>query len=98
MSPVHFDNKTSKFDLYLSGQKLGNQVIFAVEYCTAIFRKSTIQTFMDYFVEIIRVMITGMNVKVGDIVVEKLLKDSALGLEEEEIGDFSFSSPAGPGE
>ena len=69
------ENKTSKFDLTLSawdekpGPVTGNQeeLHFSFEYCTRLFRDTTIQRFIDYFKQVVSSVIKDPGIKLADI-------------------------------
>ncbi|HLP58599.1 MAG TPA: amino acid adenylation domain-containing protein [Candidatus Deferrimicrobium sp.] len=49
MSTFAYENKTSKFDLTLSAMEGEERLIFRLEYCTRLFKESTIERFINYF-------------------------------------------------
>jgi amino acid adenylation domain-containing protein len=46
----------SKFDMTLTGTDMGDHLLFAVEYCTKIFKQETIERFITYFRKIISLL------------------------------------------
>ncbi len=55
----------SKFDLTLSLQKEGNQIVGEVEYATALYERSTIERYFGYFRNLLGAMVADDNQKVG---------------------------------
>jgi hypothetical protein len=53
MSPYKYENKTSKFDLTLSGVEAADKLLFTFEYSTKLFTGSAIARFIAYFKKII---------------------------------------------
>ena len=67
IKPFSYHNKTSKFDLTLGIIETREQLLFNFEYCTELFKPSTIQRFAAYFKEIVRSVSENPAVGVGDI-------------------------------
>ncbi|HLP57996.1 MAG TPA: amino acid adenylation domain-containing protein, partial [Candidatus Deferrimicrobium sp.] len=49
LKPYEFQSKISKFDLTLIAVENGSNVVFTIEYCTALFKEETIKRFIRYF-------------------------------------------------
>jgi amino acid adenylation domain-containing protein len=69
LKPRKYENLTSKFDLTLNGEEKQGGLHFIVEYCTALFKKTTIQRFINYFKTIISILAANMgkSIKISDI-------------------------------
>ncbi|MFC2146220.1 amino acid adenylation domain-containing protein, partial [Acidobacteriota bacterium] len=69
LKPWKYQNPTSKFDLTLNGEERQERIYFTVEYCTALFKKTTIQRFINYFKTIIGILAANLKkpVKISDI-------------------------------
>nr|NIM14698.1 amino acid adenylation domain-containing protein [Candidatus Aminicenantes bacterium]NIM81428.1 amino acid adenylation domain-containing protein [Candidatus Aminicenantes bacterium]NIN20828.1 amino acid adenylation domain-containing protein [Candidatus Aminicenantes bacterium]NIN44614.1 amino acid adenylation domain-containing protein [Candidatus Aminicenantes bacterium]NIN87430.1 amino acid adenylation domain-containing protein [Candidatus Aminicenantes bacterium] len=67
LSPYEFENKTAKFDLTLWGFEREDRLSFSLEYCTKLFKETTIERFIKYFVKIISVVIESPGEKIADI-------------------------------
>jgi amino acid adenylation domain-containing protein len=52
-----FKNKTAKFDITLFTWEMGDEIYFAVEYCTALFKPGTLQRMKHHFLNIIEQMV-----------------------------------------
>jgi amino acid adenylation domain-containing protein/non-ribosomal peptide synthase protein (TIGR01720 family) len=52
-----YEEKTSKFDLTLRGYDMGNTLGFTFEYCTQLFKETTVKRFARYFKKIISTVI-----------------------------------------
>jgi amino acid adenylation domain-containing protein len=65
---VHdYDSGISKFDLSFYGLKNGQQLTFVVEYSTKLFKEETIQRFINYFKEIISIVMENKNIQLKSI-------------------------------
>jgi len=64
-----YKNRTSKFDLNLTAVDLGEQLFFNFEYCTRLFKESTIYRMVEYFKKITQVVSVSKNrnLKLSDI-------------------------------
>ncbi|MGD2085191.1 MAG: amino acid adenylation domain-containing protein [Candidatus Aminicenantes bacterium] len=62
-----FDNGISKFDLTLFGEQTNKQLNFHFEYCTKLFKKSTIRCFIRSFLEIISFVIENPGKKISEL-------------------------------
>ncbi len=51
--PYDLENKTSKFDLTLTGMEIEEKLEFIFEYCTKLFKPATIERFIIYFKNIV---------------------------------------------
>jgi amino acid adenylation domain-containing protein len=49
LQPYPYNNKTAKFDLSLTGGEVGDNIVFALNYCTKLFRQVTIERFIRFF-------------------------------------------------
>jgi amino acid adenylation domain-containing protein len=53
VQPYEYDRETAKFDLNITGWESGEGLVFTVEYCTALFRRDTVERFVQYFRRIV---------------------------------------------
>ena len=74
LEPYPYEQRISKFDLNLIGIENNGMLTFAVEYGTAIFKQSTIQRFVDYFKDIVRVVLENRTVLLNKIEIEVFLE------------------------
>ncbi|MDQ1350457.1 MAG: hypothetical protein QG657_759 [Acidobacteriota bacterium] len=65
--PYEFENKTSKFDLLLTGVEVEMKLLFAFEYSTKLFKRETIERFITFFVNIIQGAIENSREKISDL-------------------------------
>jgi fengycin family lipopeptide synthetase D len=65
--PNIFDRKTAKFDMMWNVVEIENKLTFSVEYCIKLFKKKTIERFIDYFKRIIRTVIEIPTKKLSEI-------------------------------
>ncbi|MCU0289164.1 MAG: amino acid adenylation domain-containing protein, partial [Acidobacteria bacterium] len=67
LSPYPYENKTSKFDLTLSGVEIKGKLFFTFEYSTKLFKKETVDRFITYFKNIIDGLISDKDKKISDV-------------------------------
>jgi amino acid adenylation domain-containing protein len=77
ISPYEYHNKTAKLDLYLRGYERGEKIVIAVEYCTRLFMRETIDRFISYFLGIVSAVIKDPGRLLGDIVKISTEKEQA---------------------
>ncbi|MGD2092001.1 MAG: amino acid adenylation domain-containing protein, partial [Candidatus Aminicenantes bacterium] len=65
--PYEFENKTSKFDLSLTGMEVEEKLWFTLEYSTKLFKRETIERFIIYFKNIVRSIIENKNQRISDL-------------------------------
>jgi amino acid adenylation domain-containing protein len=70
------ENLTSKFDMTLAGAETDGRLLFAVEYCTSLFKEDTIKRFIRYFTDIIQVVRQKEDIRLKDIRISHELVDS----------------------
>ncbi|UCH94265.1 MAG: AMP-binding protein, partial [Candidatus Aminicenantes bacterium] len=63
------DNKTSKFDLLLRAREEGDQLHFYLEYCTSLFKETTIKRFIGYFQQVVAAAVNNkdLDIKLSDL-------------------------------
>jgi amino acid adenylation domain-containing protein len=66
-APYHSENKTSKFDLTLFAYEGTDEISFSLEYCTALFKKQTIQRLAAHFKRIIKQVTAAPGITIADI-------------------------------
>jgi tyrocidine synthetase-3 len=76
LEPYPYEQHISKFDLNLVGIENNGMLTFAMEYGTAIFKQSTIQRFVDYFKDIVQVVLENRTVLLNKIEIEVFLEVS----------------------
>ena len=64
---IEYKRKTSQFDINCAALHQGNRVYFSIEYCTALFKKSTIERFFEYYKNILLALSASLEVKLSDI-------------------------------
>jgi acyl carrier protein/NRPS condensation-like uncharacterized protein len=67
LKPCPQETTTSKFDMTLSARETGEILSFDLEYCTKLFKRTTIKKFIDYFQEITTAVVENPGNKLGDI-------------------------------
>lgn len=65
--PCEYEKTTSKFDIKLAGCEQEGQLFFSIEYSTKLFKKDTIQRFVDYFKRIILLITENPDMNIFDI-------------------------------
>jgi amino acid adenylation domain-containing protein len=66
-APYHSENKTSKFDLTLFANEIDDKISLTLEYCTALFKKQTIQRLAAHLKRIINQVTTAPNITIAHI-------------------------------
>ncbi|MGE5341852.1 MAG: amino acid adenylation domain-containing protein [Candidatus Omnitrophota bacterium] len=67
LSPYEYENKTSKFDLSLTGLESKGKLLFVFEYSTALFKQETIERFIGYFKNILYQVIENKDRYLSDV-------------------------------
>ncbi|MEO5564843.1 MAG: amino acid adenylation domain-containing protein, partial [Chitinophagaceae bacterium] len=57
----------SKFDLTLTATEQADQIYLSLEYCTKLFKKETVERFISYLKNIVAIVLSDINIKIGDI-------------------------------
>ena len=58
---------SAKFDLTFTAVEIGRQILFSIQYCTKLFRKETIERFINYFKKIVSIVVKESNIRLSDI-------------------------------
>jgi amino acid adenylation domain-containing protein len=68
-APINTEGRDSaaKFDLTLFAAEVGQEVRLVVQYCSRLFKESTIQRFIDYFKNLARAVLKQPEQQIGDI-------------------------------
>jgi len=67
LKPYDYESGTARFDLSLQCYEVKNGLLFKWEYASTLFRKETIQRFIEYFKCIIAVVIENSGIKLSQI-------------------------------
>jgi amino acid adenylation domain-containing protein len=67
LKPYQYENKTSKFDLILSGMEKEGKLIFTLEYSTKLFKKETARRFIAYFKNIINFFLENPAARISTV-------------------------------
>jgi non-ribosomal peptide synthetase component F len=65
--PYQIPHTTSKFDLSFFAYEWENEMVFAVEYSTNLFKRSTIEQMVNHFIEILKQITGNPHRKLKDI-------------------------------
>ncbi|MCK4764921.1 MAG: amino acid adenylation domain-containing protein [Candidatus Aminicenantes bacterium] len=85
-----YENKTTKVDLYLSGEFVKDRVGFTFIYSTQLFKEEKIKRFIKYFNDIISIVQQDREIKLEKIKISHdLIKPGSTALQEDQ-GDFVF--------
>jgi amino acid adenylation domain-containing protein len=63
----HYNQQTAKFDMTLSASEIGEKFSFILEYSTALFKKETVEMYMNYLKKIAAVVGTAKEIKISHI-------------------------------
>jgi acyl transferase domain-containing protein len=77
-------------DLTLYPFDAGEKIFFSFEYCTKLFEKETIETFIKYFKEIASIVTMNNEIKLEDINISNDLLHSEWSISQEDLEDFGF--------
>ncbi|MCP4154567.1 MAG: AMP-binding protein [bacterium] len=88
--PHKYEEKVARFDITLFAYEINNRLHFNLDYSTALFRKSTIEKFIDQYIEVFKQVVKDENIKLGDITISYGLEEASTQLPGEDDGDFSF--------
>ncbi len=67
IKPLEFENKTAKFDITLNAALSDNRIEMFMEYKTCLFKRSTIQGFIKYYIEILETIAGNIHVNINEI-------------------------------
>jgi len=67
ISPYKSENKISKFDMTVIAEELGDNISIAIQYCTKLFNKATIQKMYKHLENIMRVITKNIDIKLSDL-------------------------------
>ena len=67
LTPYNNNHTVSKFDLILLATESGDELHFDVEYSAALFKKETIERFIEYFRNIVNAITLDVDKKIADI-------------------------------
>jgi hypothetical protein len=62
-----YETEASQLDISLEAVEGNNKVLFAMTYCTELFKRDTIEKFIDFFTKIIRTVIEDKEIKLANI-------------------------------
>lgn len=65
--PYDYENAVSRNDILLEGIEDGNKIRFIFEYNSNLFKKSTIESLIDFFIKIIGIVCEDYSVRLADI-------------------------------
>ena len=86
-----YDITTSKFDLTLTGEEGEDDIYFFLEYCTHLFKKSKIQRFAGYFMDIVNAVTNDGDIRLDHIdIVSHGLSGLETDISQEVEGDFEL--------
>jgi non-ribosomal peptide synthetase component F len=89
-SQYRYVNTVSKFDITLNAVEAAERLLFTLEYRTKLFKKETIEMFIDYFKEIVSAVINEKEIQLKDIAPANGLKAIKANIIQQEQGDFGF--------
>jgi non-ribosomal peptide synthetase component F len=91
-SPGDYENilQVSKFDLTLIAVTTESSLLFSFQYCTKLFKKKTIEIFIDYFKTIVSAVAADEEIQLKDITFADELVAIKSTLIQEDTDDFDF--------
>ncbi|MBW7473806.1 amino acid adenylation domain-containing protein [Paenibacillus oenotherae] len=91
LAPCEFENNVSKFDLTLMAEPSDEGLTLGVEYCTALFKKDTMERLLRYYTELLRNIAARPDLALADI---GLLPAEDRALLLEQFNDTAAAFPA----
>ncbi len=92
--PYQFERQISHFDLHLQAFEGDHDIDMALEFSTVLFKRKTIQTFTNHYLEVLDQMVTiqdtNPDLKLNQIKISHHLKAAKTGRLQEESGGFDF--------
>ena len=88
ISSYNIENKVSKFDLTLSASEINNKICLEIEYCTKLFKESTIKRFSESYVDIVTAVIYNSQIKLEEIKLKTSYVEKTN--ENHEVEEFNF--------
>jgi amino acid adenylation domain-containing protein len=67
LTPYEYELDTSKFDLTLQVIESEDSLSFLFEYCTALFKRETVERFIGYFKELVSAVVKAPDIKISGI-------------------------------
>jgi gramicidin S synthase 2/tyrocidine synthetase-3 len=80
----------ARVDLSWIGVEKDGALAFTVEYCTALYKEDRVCGFTEYFLEIMKAVISDREIPLKDIKLSTGFVDSERSMKEEAAGDFGF--------
>ncbi|MGD2085540.1 MAG: amino acid adenylation domain-containing protein [Candidatus Aminicenantes bacterium] len=71
--PYDYEVKVTQVDMALYGIESGKEIRFNLFYAAALFKRSTMERFIDYFKEVLRAVLGDRNIKLKDIHISSAL-------------------------
>ena len=90
LSGYGFEHKTAIFDITIFCMEIENKLGFNVNYRTSLFKKETIEMYIDYFKEIAAIVTANMDIKIEDIRFSTDWEGVTTEILEKDQGDFGF--------
>ena len=90
LNRYEFERKTAIFDITIYCVEIEDKLGFNVNYRTALFKKETIEMYINYFKEIAAIVMADMDIKIEDIRFSSDLGDITVDILEKDQGDFGF--------
>ncbi|MCP5107781.1 MAG: amino acid adenylation domain-containing protein, partial [bacterium] len=67
LSPYKFENRTSKFDITLNGQEIGETLHLSIEYCSKLFKRETIERYIIYINNLMSSVVEDPQKRIADM-------------------------------
>lgn len=89
--PYDFEYTISRFDMFLSIMTIGESTRFMLEYSTSLFKRSTAETFLNHYMEMMKQVEENIDIRLEDITLShNLAKAESAFLICDEDTDFDF--------
>jgi hypothetical protein len=84
------DYKVSKVDITLEAVEIEDRIVFNLEYCTKLFKKQSIEVFINSFQKIAAAVVENKKIKLKDIDISSNLGKAAPGIYEDAESEFDL--------
>jgi acyl transferase domain-containing protein/acyl carrier protein len=88
--PYESEIKGAQFDFLLIASETGDTIDLILEFSTALFKKATMEKFLQRYIEILQQVVDSREIKLADLQFSRDLADIAAVSPEAEAGDFGF--------
>jgi non-ribosomal peptide synthetase component F len=93
LGSYEFENKIAIFDLSLTVAELEENLAIGFEYNTRLFKPDTIERFMDFYRQIISIIVNNREIKIEEILINHHYTEIGTNIFSTDLGDFESMFP-----